>query len=213
MRVLFLLLLFSALSSCAILTIAAPILVSGVGAGASYSLLNIAHKTITYDRNNTYKATIIALERIGCKVGKIIDDEHVRVVKATTDERNITIELEIVTKNATKLTVDVVRATVIKDKATAEEIIRQVVELLDHKTWKESEEKAALTIMTEPENAKIRILNIKEPFRQGILLQPDSYHIEVSSPEYKTKDFWIELKKSEDKFLEVKLKEEAGFLF
>lgn len=48
-----------------------------------------------------------------------------------------------------------------------------------------------LYVETSPENSKIRILNIRPKFYQGIKLEPGKYHIEVSATGYSTKKKWI----------------------
>lgn len=48
-----------------------------------------------------------------------------------------------------------------------------------------------LYIDTDPENSKIRILNIRSKFYQGIFLLPGKYHIEVSAKGYITRKKWI----------------------
>jgi serine/threonine-protein kinase PpkA len=52
----------------------------------------------------------------------------------------------------------------------------------------------ALTLVTEPADARVRILNIVPRYKPGIRLEPGSYHIEISHPGYKTHTEWVELK-------------------
>ncbi len=56
-----------------------------------------------------------------------------------------------------------------------------------------SSEKGGLYVNTEPEEAFIRILNIKEKFFQGMELERGSYHVEVAAEGYETERRWIEL--------------------
>lgn len=51
----------------------------------------------------------------------------------------------------------------------------------------------ALTVRTTPSDARVRILNIRSLYRDGILLEPGDYHIDVSRSGYVTKDEWIHL--------------------
>ena len=78
----------------------------------------------------------------------------------------------------------------------------------EHKEEK-AKRKSRLFIATEPGNARVRILNIKPKFYQGIELKPGSYHIEVSASGYKTKKTWIRLDDENDKSLGVKLTKAA----
>jgi len=48
----------------------------------------------------------------------------------------------------------------------------------------------ALRVNAQPEDARIRILNIRERFHQGIDLKAGRYHIEVSKPGYHTLKRW-----------------------
>jgi hypothetical protein len=57
----------------------------------------------------------------------------------------------------------------------------------------EVEHRVPLFIDTEPKYAKIRVLNIKPKFHQGIRLPIGQYHIEISAKNYETKKQWIEL--------------------
>ncbi|MCP4698767.1 MAG: SUMF1/EgtB/PvdO family nonheme iron enzyme [Gammaproteobacteria bacterium] len=79
----------------------------------------------------------------------------------------------------------------------------------------EAEQQAAarggfvLTVKTEPADARVRILNIVERYRDGIRLSPGRYHIEVSKDGYLTHKKWREL--NEDTVYPVALKEKGLF--
>ncbi len=62
-----------------------------------------------------------------------------------------------------------------------------------------------LFVKTNPQNAQIRILNIKPRFRNGIELESGKYHIEVSAKNYGTKNEWIDLEAGEKKTVEFQL--------
>jgi len=62
-----------------------------------------------------------------------------------------------------------------------------------------------LVVDTKPEWAKIRILNIKPKFYQGIILNPGSYHVEVSANGFEMKRVWIKIKPGENKLLKISL--------
>ena len=66
-------------------------------------------------------------------------------------------------------------------------------------------EKARLFVDTEPANARVRILNIKPRFCQGIELEPGPYHIEVSHNGYTTRKTWSRLDIDETKTLYLQL--------
>ena len=66
---------------------------------------------------------------------------------------------------------------------------------------------AKLTIIPIPEDAKIRIMNIKPVYNDGINLLPDRYHIEISKKGYITFDEWISLDEGAEKKMDIVLKE------
>jgi len=51
----------------------------------------------------------------------------------------------------------------------------------------------SLNINTSPEQAKVRILNIKPAYQPSMMLNPGKYHIEVTAPDYHTKKVWINI--------------------
>jgi len=66
-----------------------------------------------------------------------------------------------------------------------------------------------LFVETEPEDARIKILNIRPRFYQGMELEPGSYHVEVSADGYQKKSMWVTLDAVEDKNLNIRLKRVA----
>jgi formylglycine-generating enzyme required for sulfatase activity len=62
-----------------------------------------------------------------------------------------------------------------------------------------------LFVGTEPENSRVRILNIVPKFYQGIELEPDRYHVEVSASGHETEKQWLELGAGEDKYIDIRL--------
>jgi len=51
--------------------------------------------------------------------------------------------------------------------------------------------KGRVYLETEPEEATVRILNIRPKFYNGIKLDPGTYHVEVSASGYETKRMWV----------------------
>ncbi len=62
-----------------------------------------------------------------------------------------------------------------------------------------------LYVISEPEDARIRIMNIGPKFQQGIKLNPGQYHVEVTAPGYGKYTEWISLGKGENRSLHVNL--------
>jgi hypothetical protein len=103
---------------------------TGAGVGASYTLSNVAYRSFSSPGDQVHQATITALKKMDIK---IIDDsksEEGRIITATTRELDIVINLEEVTSKTTQVKVDARKRVVLKDKATAAEIINQVGKIL-----------------------------------------------------------------------------------
>ncbi len=71
---------------------------------------------------------------------------------------------------------------------------------------KQRPRKGHIFVETEPEEAKVRILNIHPKFYQGMELAPGRYHVEVSARGYKKKRSWVDLDAGEDKHIDIRLK-------
>lgn len=121
------LLLFSLISGCA------AVALTGAGFGASYTLGNVAHKTFNFSLNRAHKATILALKKMDIKVVGDTKTEKGRRIKSATETLDIIIDLERVTSKATKIKVNAKKGPILKDKATAGEIIAQVGKVLEGK--------------------------------------------------------------------------------
>jgi len=63
-----------------------------------------------------------------------------------------------------------------------------------------------LYVDTQPDNAKVKILNIGPAFYQGIELDAGRYNVEVSADGYEKKTMWVTLAAGEDKTLDIRLK-------
>ena len=69
--------------------------------------------------------------------------------------------------------------------------------------------KAQLFVETTPSDARIRIMNIRPKFEQGIALDSGRYNIEVSSDGFENYSEWITLKAGEVRTLPVELKRQV----
>ncbi|WP_321531364.1 DUF2846 domain-containing protein [uncultured Desulfuromonas sp.] len=65
---------------------------------------------------------------------------------------------------------------------------------------------ARLYVKPTPSNARIRIMNIRPKFEQGITLNSGRYHIDVSAAGYESYSKWITLKAGEIRSMSVNLK-------
>ena len=90
-------------------------------------------------------------------------------------------------------------------------IARKRIEALKQKTVIASippeVSKSKLFVEVEPKDSRIRILNIKPKFQQGMALVSGRYHVETSKQGYETKKMWIELGAGEDKKVAVNLEQ------
>jgi hypothetical protein len=102
------------------------IVLTGAGAGITYTLSNVAYKSFSSSLDLVHHATVDALKKMDIKT---IDDYKTvdgRTIIAATKELDIVIDLEEVTSKTTQIKVDARKRVILKDKATAAEIINQV---------------------------------------------------------------------------------------
>ncbi len=69
----------------------------------------------------------------------------------------------------------------------------------------EKQQIGRLFVQTDPENARVRVLNIRPKFYQGMELNPGNYHIEVSAPGYALKKKWVKVAAGEEKQMKIRL--------
>ena len=108
----------------------------GVGAGVtagtsvSYTLDGIAYRTFTVPLPQVESATRTALDRMGIKVDSTAKTEQGKAIKATSNDREIEIELEMVSSKTTRIRTVAKQGIFFKDRATAGEIIFQTEKVL-----------------------------------------------------------------------------------
>lgn len=114
-------------------------LVAGAAVGVTYTVLGIAEKTFTEDYDSVMTALQKAIVSLDIKTGdtrKI--EESGKVVKteivAFVNDLTLRISVERVGDNATKVSVDADRKYLMKDKATATQILNQVSDNLAKKS-------------------------------------------------------------------------------
>ncbi len=117
-----------ALGFCAVLsgceTIAVTALGIGASTGVSHTLTGISYRTFTEPMPRVKGASLKALQRMQIKVASTDKIEHGTSITAKTADRDISIELEAISPNTTRIRV---RASsgLFSDSATATEIIMQ----------------------------------------------------------------------------------------
>lgn len=124
------------LQGCALVAIGA---VAGAAAGVTYTVLGTAEKTYNEDYDTVVAALQKALVNLDIKTGDSRKtEENGKVVKTEIEAyaRDLTIRIDIerITDKATRVVVDASRKYVIKDSATATEILNQTTSNLAKKS-------------------------------------------------------------------------------
>jgi len=186
-------------------TTVAPLVVSGVGSGATYSLFSTAYKTETYPLKNVYRACLQALRTMAIKAHTVERKGDEIQIKGLAGKRKVVLDLETVTSATTNVTINVSKNVILKDKATADEIVHQVALALKRIRPRDLKRKATLAVSGAPPDATIRILNIKPRFYQGMVLRPGAYELQVSAKSHRSRRVLTTLRPGQDKIVAVSL--------
>lgn len=104
------------------------------GTGVSHTLNGIAYKTFTAPMPEVELAAQDALKAMGIKVDKAEDIEGGRKIVAVAEARTIEIELEKLSSEATRMRVTAIQdIPILRDSATATEIILQTAGMIDER--------------------------------------------------------------------------------
>jgi hypothetical protein len=128
-----LLCLILGLSDCAAIGLTVPVAVGGGAAGVNYTFTNNAYKTLSYPVADVETALNKALKKMDIKEMEFKREENKVSISAVAGKLDIHIELEKITPTVTKIEVSAKKEVVIKDKATATEIIVQTEKNLEVK--------------------------------------------------------------------------------
>jgi len=113
----------------------AEVLVPGTLAGGGeayrYTTANVAKKTFMGDVRQVTAATRQALGKMGIELQSISTEDAETKITAATSELDITVEMKPITAHTTKVSVNAVEDYVLKDRATAVEILDQIELALD----------------------------------------------------------------------------------
>jgi hypothetical protein len=106
--------------------VAVPLAVTTTSMGVAYYYMNVSDKTAVYDIDTMTRATVSTLKKMGFKVSEqSMDTRGDRKIKAEAEEFNVTVKLKKITKQCTKIKVRVSEDVVMRDRATAAEIVFQ----------------------------------------------------------------------------------------
>ena len=116
-----------ALQGCAALGLTAFSIAAGTGAGvgAGHALDSITYKTFSVPLAGLSRATLLTLDRLDMPVMDVENTEEGQAIKAQAGDRTIEIELDRLTTTATRMRVVAKKNWLIRDRATATEIIMQ----------------------------------------------------------------------------------------
>ncbi|HTZ18781.1 MAG TPA: DUF3568 family protein [Dissulfurispiraceae bacterium] len=101
------------------------VLIAGAGGGISYTLSNVAYKTVNYPLDDVRRAVHDALEKMAIKEIQATQTEKGIRINAVTMDLKIYIDLVWITYKTTRISVDARKNLILKDKATAAAIIEQ----------------------------------------------------------------------------------------
>ncbi len=108
----------------------------GVGAGVTtgtsvaYTLDGIAYRTFTAPLPQVESAARTALDRMGIRVASTAKIDQGKAIRAVSNDREIEIELEMVSLKTTRIRTVAKQGIFFKDRATATEIIIQTEKVL-----------------------------------------------------------------------------------
>ena len=122
--------LILALSGCGVLPLA-PIAVSGAAGGVTYTMTNVAYKTLSHPLKDVEAALHKALMKMEIKEEKREAADGNVSITAATKRLAIYIDIEKITPRATRIKVNAKQGAVLKDRATATEIIVQTEKSLE----------------------------------------------------------------------------------
>jgi hypothetical protein len=131
MRTLFLMMVCLSLTGCAAL--AAGLASVGAGYGVGNYVSGTNYRTFTEPLPKVRIATLTAFQRMAIKVNSTEKTKAGEVLKATTSDRRIEVELEAITPNATRMrSVAKRQGSVLLDQATGLEIVVQTEKILNN---------------------------------------------------------------------------------
>ena len=107
------------------------VLGSGASMASDYILKSAASKTISHGFDQTKKALLIALRKMEIFVDEAVEIENGEQIVAKAEDLEIKIELKEITPKVTRITVVAGKNIIVRDKATAQEIVYQTNKVAD----------------------------------------------------------------------------------
>ena len=106
------------------------ILAAGAITGATqyvkYTVDSTANRTFFGNLNHVTRASIDVLKKMGITIDTVKKQETGAKIQAVANDLKIKISILPITDNTTKVSIDALKYAVLRDKATADEIITQI---------------------------------------------------------------------------------------
>jgi hypothetical protein len=102
------------------------------GTGVNYTLDSVAYKTFAASEPELRTATLRTLRRMAIDVTENQATESGRQITANAGDRAVDIELDRITAKTSRMRVNVKKGWILRDRATAGEIIVQTEKSLEH---------------------------------------------------------------------------------
>jgi hypothetical protein len=122
-----------ALSGCAALPLAVvggAMLQGGAGAvartGTEYTLTGAVYRTFTIPSNAVRAAVLLAFERAGVSVSRVVESEDREEIEGQLRHRTVQVRLTPFSESLTGLTLVVKRNPLLRDRATSSELLEQI---------------------------------------------------------------------------------------
>ncbi len=103
---------------------------TGVTQYVHYSVDNVSNRTFSGTLHHVTQASLDVLKKMQIQIDTVKKQEQGAKIQAYTNDLSIRISLYPITDNTTKVSIDASRYAVVKDKATADEIISQIDDTL-----------------------------------------------------------------------------------
>ena len=102
-----------------------------------YTVGNIGHRTMIGGLQQISTVTMLVLEKMEMHIHNIAYQNECTLISASAGKLDIRINLTPITPQTTRVTVDASQGVLVKDKATADEIIAQIDQMMTQKTPEE----------------------------------------------------------------------------
>jgi len=103
----------------------------GTGTAVAYTLDGTAYRTFTAPLLKVEDATLLALDRMGITIERKEKTDQGKLIAANGADRQIEVELEVVSPKTTRIRTVAKQGIFFKDRATATEIILQTEKILN----------------------------------------------------------------------------------